>query len=236
MYRLKDESFDDALRRGMLQYYDQRAPQYDEAYTHGTGTASIAQPDVFVREAVTLADVVGRTVSGRLLDLACGTAYWFPHYALHCPSVTMFDQSASMLAQARRRVEAFDCAPPCVFVQGDVLEHRFAPGSHDYALIGFLLSHLTPSQEGDVFRVIRRVLGTSGRFLILESAWTPLRAQYNRKVELQPRALSDGRRFEIYKRYIDHEDIARWRTEHAADVQVEYFGDALCAVSGRFRG
>jgi demethylmenaquinone methyltransferase/2-methoxy-6-polyprenyl-1,4-benzoquinol methylase len=220
----------------MLQYYEQRAPQYDEAYIHGTGTTSIAQPDVFVREARTLADIVGRTASGRLLDLACGTAYWFPHYARRCPSVTMFDQSASMLAQARRRVEAFDGAPPCVFVQGDVLEHQFEPGSHDCALIGFVLSHLTPAQEDEVFRVIRRVLGTSGSFLILDSAWTPMRARYNSKVERQPRALNDGSRFEIYKRYIDQEDIERWRTEHSADVQVEYFGDALCAVSGRFRG
>ena len=39
----------------------------------------------------------------RVLDLACGTGFWFPHYAEHCTAVTMFDQSAGMLEQARRK-------------------------------------------------------------------------------------------------------------------------------------
>jgi hypothetical protein len=31
----------------MLRYYDERALEYDEAYTRGTGTASIPDPAVF---------------------------------------------------------------------------------------------------------------------------------------------------------------------------------------------
>jgi hypothetical protein len=30
---------DGDLRRSMLQYYDERAPEYDDAYLRGTGTA-----------------------------------------------------------------------------------------------------------------------------------------------------------------------------------------------------
>ena len=140
-----------------------------------------------------------------------------------------------MLAQARQRTEAFAGAPSCVFVQGDLFEDRFEPGSHDFALVGFLLSHLTPAQEGRVFQVLKRVLDTSGRFLILESAWTATRARYNRKVERQARSLDDGTRFEIYKRYIDGEDVERWAAEQDADLQMEFLGDAFCAVSGCFR-
>ena len=32
---------DDDLRSSMLRYYDERAPEYEEAYVLGTGTASI---------------------------------------------------------------------------------------------------------------------------------------------------------------------------------------------------
>ena len=60
------------------------------------------------------------------------------------------------------------------------------------------------------------------------------RAQYNRKVERQSRSLVDGTPFEIYKRYIDGEDVERWLKSHDVDVRMEYFGDAFCAVSGRF--
>ncbi len=87
----------------MLVYYDERAPEYEEAYTLGTGTASITEPEVFKAEALLLAGIVGQIGRGRIMDLACGTAYWLPHYARNCRHMTLFDQSDNMLAEARER-------------------------------------------------------------------------------------------------------------------------------------
>lgn len=42
---------DATLRRRMLAYYNERAPEYEDAYILGTGTASIPDPDVFITEA-----------------------------------------------------------------------------------------------------------------------------------------------------------------------------------------
>jgi hypothetical protein len=39
------------LRRRMLAYYNERAPEYEEAYTLGTGTASALDPSAFTTEA-----------------------------------------------------------------------------------------------------------------------------------------------------------------------------------------
>jgi hypothetical protein len=44
--------------------------------------------------------------------------------------------------------------------------------------------------------------------------------------------LNDGTRFEIYKRYLDREDIARWQDTYHLTTRVEHFGAAFCAVSG----
>ena len=49
----------------MLAYYDERAPEYEEAYTLGTGTASITEPEVFKAEALLLAGIVGQVTRGR---------------------------------------------------------------------------------------------------------------------------------------------------------------------------
>ena len=49
---------DPDLRTSMHQYYDERAPEYEEAYVLGTGTASIPDPDVFRREAALLTGIV----------------------------------------------------------------------------------------------------------------------------------------------------------------------------------
>src|SRR5688572_13823800 len=134
---------DGDLRQSMLRYYDERASEYEEAYVRGTGTASIPDPDVFRREAVLLAAVVERFASGRLVDLACGTGYWLPHYAAHCSSIALVDQSGRMLEECRTKIEALGVAGRCTVVQADVFEHEFPERAYDCALVGFLVSHLT---------------------------------------------------------------------------------------------
>ena len=96
---------DPDLRQRMLRYYDARAPEYEEAYTLGAGTASISDPEVFRAEITALAPVVRRIVRGTVLDLACGTGYWLPHYAAGCSRITLFDQSTNMLAECRTKVD-----------------------------------------------------------------------------------------------------------------------------------
>ena len=225
---------DPELRQQMLAYYNERAPEYDEAYTRGTGTASIPDPQVFKADARVLEGIVARVVHGRLMDLACGTAYWLPHYAGNCSSITLFDQSDRMLAEARSKASGLGILARCAFVHGDFFEHDFTRHSHDTVLVGFFLSHLTEAQERVLFDALRTLLASAGRFLILDSAWSPERAKFNSKVERQPRQLIDGTSFDIYKRYCDRDDISRWAQEHDVELRIEYFGPAFYAVSGVF--
>jgi hypothetical protein len=46
--------------------------------------------------------------------------------------------------------------------------------------------------------------------------------------------LNDGTRFEIYKRYLDRQDIVEWPAKYGVAVSIEHFGTAFLAVSGRF--
>jgi len=229
------QRMDRRRRQRMLAYYDERAPEYEEAYTRGTGTTSIPDPEVFKADARILAAVVAREVHGRVMDVACGTAYWLPLYAANCSHITLFDQSERMLAEARAKASAHGVLERCDFVRGDFLEHEFPSRPHDTALIGFLLSHLSEEEEDVLFDTLRNVLKPGGRFLILDSAWSRERAMFNRKVERQARKLNDGTVFEIYKRYCDQEDISRWARVHGAELRVEYFGPAFFAASGVFR-
>ena len=218
----------------MLAYYDERAPEYEEAYTLGTGTASIQNPEVFKAEARVLGGIVRRFARGRIMDLACGTAFWLPEYAPNCSHITLLDQSDSMLMEARGKVNRLGLADRCVFVRGDLFDHAFEQDAYDTVLVGFLLSHLTEAHEHVLFEALRMMLGTAGRFLILDSAWSPDRAAVNQKVEHQPRRLNDGTTFEIYKRYCDRDDIARWAAQYSVELHVEHFGAAFYAVSGAF--
>lgn len=46
--------------------------------------------------------------------------------------------------------------------------------------------------------------------------------------------LNDGTAFEIYKRYCDRDDIARWAQKKDVKLRIEHFGPAFYAVSGVF--
>jgi len=221
------------LRDSLRRYYDARASEYEEAYVLGTGTASIPDPEVFRREVSVLAGLVERFAGGRLVDLACGTGYWLPYYAAHCSHITLIDQAPRMLDECRRKIARLDAGDRIEIVQGDVLEHPFPSRAFDSALIGFLISHLADEQERVLFERLRAMLDTRGRFLILDSAWSLERARFNAKSERQERRLNDGSRFEIYKRYIDREDILEWERKYGVATSIEHFGAAFVAVSGR---
>jgi SAM-dependent methyltransferase len=222
------------LRRHMLDYYNERAPEYEEVYTLGTGSASIRDPEIFKSEATRLAEIVQAFGSDWLIDVACGTGYWLPFYAGRCSHITLFDQSERMLAECRKKIVRFGLVERSVLIQGDLFDYDFASATHDCVLVGFLLSHLTEAQEPRLFAALRTMLGTAGRFLVLDSAWSRERARSNKKVGRQERSLNDGRRFEIYKRYCDRADVIRWASRYDATLRIEHFGRAFFAVSGQF--
>ena len=109
------------------------------------------------------------------MDLACGTAYWLPYYAPNCSRVTLFDRSDRMLREARVKAHRLGIVDRCAFVQGDFFAHEFEPAAYDAVLVGFFVSHLTEAQERLPFDALRIMLDASGRFLILDSAWSPER-------------------------------------------------------------
>jgi ubiquinone/menaquinone biosynthesis C-methylase UbiE len=229
----KITTMDVDLRQSMLQYYDERAPEYDDAYLRGTGTASIRDPSVFQLEAKVLGEVVERMARGRVIDLACGTAYWLQYYAQRCSRVTLVDQSAGMLNECAARIAALGVGARCSLVHSDVFEYDITV--HDFALVGFLLSHLDDSQEARLFGALRRILGESGDFLIFDSAWSPARAPFNAKAERQRRRLNNGTEFDIYKRYFDEHDVSAWTDKYGITTSIEHVGAAFLAVSGKFR-
>ena len=87
----------------MKEYYDTRAPEYDEWY-EGTGRFAERERPAWDELLGELADTIRALPPARTLDVACGTGYatrWLPG------EITGLDQSASMLddrggAAARR--------------------------------------------------------------------------------------------------------------------------------------
>jgi ubiquinone/menaquinone biosynthesis C-methylase UbiE len=173
------------------QYYDTRAPEYDEWYLGQGRFARVERPgwDEAIR---VLEGVVAALPPANTLDVACGTAFLTQHLT---GEVTGLDQSERMLAIARQRM------PGAPFLQGDALHLPFGYDAFDRVFTAHFYGHLEPGQREAFLAEARRV---ARELVVVDSAVRP----DHERVEWQERVLNDGSRFEVYKRYFDADELA----------------------------
>lgn len=219
------------IKESMRNYYDARAPEYDELFTDGRGPASISSPSAYKRDVAGVSTVVAELVHGDVLDLACGTGFWLQFYHLNSKSLTLIDQSPAMIAETRSRVRLLGLESKTHTILADVLNHDFGDSRFDCVFAGFLMSHLNDYEEACLFGLTKLLLREGGRFVILDSVWSTERAKTREKVGTQTRYLNDGREFLIFKRYFERSDFRALGERHGLQLGVDYFGKTLAAAS-----
>jgi ubiquinone/menaquinone biosynthesis C-methylase UbiE len=188
----------------MKEYYDARAPEYDEWYL-GTGLFFARERAGWDEAVAELEWDIAALPPARTLDVACGTAFLTRHLK---GEITGLDQSPRMLDVARRRI------PAATFVQGDATRIPFPDGQFDRVFTGHFYGHLDDLERVQFMAEARRV---ATELVVVDSAVRPDHA----REEWQERALNDGSRHRVYKRYFDAEGLARelggGRVLHAGD-------------------
>ena len=175
----------------MKQYYDTRAPEYDEWYL-GLGRFAERDRPGWEEEVAALERAVARLPPARTLDVACGTGFLTRHLR---GEVAALDQSERMLEIAGKR------APEATLVQGDALALPFADGAFDRLFTGHFYGHLEGADRERFLAEARRV---ARELVIVDSA---LRPDHDPQ-EWQRRVLNDGSAFQVYKRYFDADALA----------------------------
>lgn len=171
----------------MREYYDLRAPYYDDWWV----AAARERPGWETELEEALAAVRGLPPA-RTLDVACGTGF----VTQHLPGeVVGLDQSAHMLAEARRRL------PGATFVQGDALALPFADGAFGRIFTSYFYCHLVDAERVRFLAEARRV---ADELVVLGS-----RHDGDEPAERwEQRPLKDGTTWPVFKRVFEPEALA----------------------------
>lgn len=175
----------------MKQYYDHRAPEYDDWY-QGVGRFAERDRPGWEDDLRSLERALAAMAPARTLDVACGTGFLTRYLR---GAITGLDQSERMLAIAGERV------PDANFVAGDALALPFEDSSFDRLLTAHFYGHLEGSDREAFLAEARRV---ARELVVVDSAQRPDHALEER----QERILNDGSRYEVYKRFFEPDALA----------------------------
>ena len=168
----------------MREYYDRRAPEYDDWYL-GSGLFAERERPGWEEELEDLRAAIAALSPARVLDVACGTGFLTRELR---GEVTALDQSAAMLQEARERV------PDARFVQAEALSLPFDDGAFDRVFTGHFYGHLSGEERERFLSEARRV---ASELVVVDSA----RNEDVPEERWDERVLSDGSRHRVYKRW-----------------------------------
>jgi demethylmenaquinone methyltransferase/2-methoxy-6-polyprenyl-1,4-benzoquinol methylase len=188
------------------EYYDKRAPEYDDWYL-GRGLFEPRDREGWDAELEHLFSVIGALGPGRTLDVACGTGFLTRHLR---GDVVALDQSARMLEEAHRQ------APSATIVQGDAFALPFVDHAFDRVFTGHFYGHLeTPERE----RFLAEARRVAKALVVVDAS----RKHSGIDEHMSTRVLNDGSSWEVYKRYFTGAGLAEELGGGEVLFEGEYF-------------
>lgn len=210
----------DALIREQIQYYRQRAPEYDE-----TSSPSGDPFAAFGDEIEAALHALRPT--GKVLEIASGTGTWTKLLLEHADAVTALDAAPEMHEASRAKLGLDDRV---AYVEADVFS--WEPGDrYDVVFFANWLSHVPPTRFDAFWGVVRRCLAPGGRVAFVDEvrdAWRD--DQFAEEFIDDPsmpvvrRPLRDGRTFNVVKVFWDPDELQTKLEELGWDVTVRTSG------------
>jgi demethylmenaquinone methyltransferase/2-methoxy-6-polyprenyl-1,4-benzoquinol methylase len=189
---------DERLLSEQRRYYRARAPEYDDwwfrrgRYALGADAEAAWFADIAELEA----ELQRFAPRGDVLELAAGTGNWTRQLARYADRLTAVDSAPEVLELNRTKVGG-----STEYVLADVFEWA-PPRAFDVCFFAFWLSHVPRSRFASFWGLVGRALKRDGRAFVIDNANVgDPRHTVGAGGEVIRRSLSDGREFEIVKRF-----------------------------------
>ena len=216
-----------ASEQSMVDYYEARAPDYDDWYLRRGRYSRGAIHDAAWNAEL---DTAGRWLdeqpwAGEIVELAAGTGWWSPLLASR-GELSLYDTAPAALDRARERLLAHQLRAH--------LHVRDAWAEPDRAVdglfMGFWLSHVPRERLGEFLALARRWLKPDGRLAFIDSLLDDASGAVDHPEpadDLAVRRLADGREFTIVKVYYRPDELV-------AALVGAGFTDVEVTTTGRF--
>jgi demethylmenaquinone methyltransferase/2-methoxy-6-polyprenyl-1,4-benzoquinol methylase len=201
-----DEAKVERLLAEQRRYYRERAPEYDDWWFRRGGyvldAETAARWFADVRELEEALDAFGPR--GDVLELAAGTGIWTRRLLQYADRVTAVDAVPEVLELNRARTGG-----AAEYVFADVFAWE-PPREFDLCFFAFWHSHVPSGHFEAFWQLVGRALKPAGRVFLVDNARLgDSRHLVSASGELARRRLSDGREFDIVKRFWAPEELAR---------------------------
>ncbi|MHB8520514.1 MAG: class I SAM-dependent methyltransferase [Limisphaerales bacterium] len=209
------------------EYYSRRAPEYEQMWYRD-------DPARQQEQAAIVAAMQALFAGRRVLEVACGTAYWTQFLVATAEHVCGIDLSAEMLALARAK----NLPPAKVTLRaGDAYALAAVPGNFDAGLANFWLSHVPKSRRDEFLTGLHRRLGRDAVVFMADNVYVPgvggeLVARAGCEDTFKRRELADGSKHEVLKNYYDAGQLRRIFATRAANLET-HVGKCFWRVSYR---
>jgi SAM-dependent methyltransferase len=213
--------------RSMIDYYEARAPEYDDWYLRRGRYERGAIHDAAWNAEL---DAAGRWLDalpwhGEIVELAAGTGWWSPLLASR-GELSLYDTSAAALDRARERLVAHGLRAHLHIRDAWAEPDRTVDG----LFLGFWLSHVPRDRLAAFLGLAHRWLKPGGHLAFIDSLSDPASGAVDHPTaaaDQSLRRLDDGREFTIVKAYYEPDHLA-------AALRATAFDHVAVTTTGRF--
>jgi demethylmenaquinone methyltransferase/2-methoxy-6-polyprenyl-1,4-benzoquinol methylase len=195
------------VERAMIDYYEARAPEYDDWYLRRGRYARGAVHDAAWNAELDAAGLWldGLPWNGEIVELAAGTGWWSPLLASR-GELSLYDTSSAALDRARERLVAHDLRAHLHVRDAWAEPDRPVDG----LFMGFWLSHVPRARLAEFLDLAHRWLVPGGRLAFIDSLPDPASSAADHPEPVDDRSLrrlADGREFTIVKVFYTADEL-----------------------------
>jgi demethylmenaquinone methyltransferase/2-methoxy-6-polyprenyl-1,4-benzoquinol methylase len=218
----------------MIDYYEARAPEYDDWYLRRGRYARGAIHDAAWAAELDAAGrwLDGLPIRGEIVELAAGTGWWSPLLATK-GELSLYDAAPAPLERARERLVAHGLRAHLH------VRDAWTPADRrvDALFAGFWVSHVPRDRLADFLAVAHGWLKPGGVFAVIDSLPDPASGAADHVLPAEDqsvRRLDDGRSFTITKVYYTRDELTdAFAQAGFVDIDASATGRFFLTVSAR---